>query len=259
MTTTRRAPYRHADGSNCWTKNCSKNAGVSNHSHLSNSTSPQPTSKLGRYEAQVRKAVGSIARTGKQMNKSYHFSTVFTKDRSYSPRYVRPVKNADYDLIATKPKGGLWAATVDEEGLDSWSRFLGETSAEKSEEMRTRMHFKPDAKVLVIDSLNDYRKILIGYAHYAQPTEDSPSKDYVRFFANQRFNISGINSDGTARRNIDWEKLGKDYDAVMVTGRGVSACGKSHDADLQNDVSLWNWDFESLFVMNKNAVRYEEK
>lgn len=259
MTTTRRAPYKHADGSDCWTKNCSKNSSASAHSHRSESSSHRSSSKAGRYEAQVRKAIASIARTGTQMNETYHFSTVFTKGRSYSPRYVRPVKNAGYDIIETKPKGGLWVATVDEEGLDSWSRFLGETNSERSEEMRTRMHFKPEAKVLVIDSLNDYRKILIGYPHYAEPTENSPSKDYARFFVNQRFNTSAINPDGTARRNIDWEKLGKDYDAVMVTGRGVSACGKSHDADMQNDVSLWNWDFESVFVMNKNAVQYQEK
>lgn len=255
------APYRHADGSNCWTRNCSRNhaaitatdsGSVAKSSHAAKSPTSHPD-----------KSLDSFTLTGEQVNQK--FTLVTSLPGGFQAEKVNPAQNYDKDSFAwSKPMGGLWLATVDEEGVDSWSDF-NQMDHEKSLKLRTNIRFTPEAKVLVIDSLADYRKILDRYPHYAKRPSLEP--EYLAMITGSSLSktyshMSSINADGSSKRNIDYEALGKDYDAVILTEKGLYAAGKgsayldlcAKEPDVAKDISFYSWDLESVFVMNGTSV-----
>lgn len=120
-----------------------------------------------------------------------------------------------------------------------------------------KMSFKPEARIVVIDSLGDYRKLLDAYPYQAEFTADAKTfaASMGPMLANGFF---AINAAGESKRTIDFEKLSKKYDAVFLTQRGLYACGRRNfQQDMGNDMSLYMWDIESAFVLNPNALQID--
>ena len=193
--------------------------------------------------------LASVIKTGAAINSKY--SMVTTLEGGYDEsKHISP-RNADGELTWTKPYGGLWLATQTENGDDGWNRLLGDGEANPVN--KTAVTFKDDAKVAVITNKEDYRKILDAYPHYQnlEATSDTESEMYGSMV------YSSINPDGTSRRGIDYEAMSKDYDAVFVTWQGLGSAGRftTGPEGMGTDVSLYIWDIESVFVLNKDAIK----
>lgn len=123
-----------------------------------------------------------------------------------------------------KPKGGLWLSpyTKDNEYTSQWHYFLTNEMDINTKGMKgTIVRIKENARILVIDSLDDLKKI---FEKYELPL------DVSTFF-----------------RVLDFEKLAKDYDAILLTEKGQWLTRLSQP-------NLYGWDIESMLVMNFDII-----
>jgi hypothetical protein len=190
-------------------------------------------------------------RTGAQLVKTHRFATRLIG--GYQADKHQAAKNlTGRDLSWTKPSGGVWLSTLDERGLSSWDELMGEAAGDTKQ---YNMSFKPDARIVVIDSLEDYRKLLDIYPYQAEFNEQA--KTFANAMGPMISNgFFAINAAGESKRTIDFEKLSKKYDAVFLTQRGLYACGRGNlQQDMGNDMSLYMWDIESAFVLNPEALK----
>lgn len=124
-----------------------------------------------------------------------------------------------------KPKGGLWLSpyTKDNEYTSQWHYFLTNEMDINTKGMKgTIISIKENAKILVIDSLDDLKKIFEKYELIDEITS--------RFF-----------------RILDFEKIAEDYDAILLTEKG------QWDTRLSQP-NLYGWDIESMLVMNLDII-----
>lgn len=269
----RTAPYRHEDGSNCWTKGCSRGnffvgqnaVAFTVEDFYSDADDLAYVEALNSLHAiladanavQAKLAGATITplRSGAELNAAYTFRNRLSAP--YDPINHVGVKNlAGNDWSWTKPLGAFWISTVQEGGLSEWDRLWGnrveaEQHAGKHEH---EVKFKADAKVLVIDSLADYEALLERYPHFS-PAKPDENMAAFRVYGGA---FSVFSADGSARRGLDWEKLAEDHDALMLTRRGLRACGggdyRQENAPAPGDISLYSWDFESAVVFHPEAV-----
>lgn len=144
---------------------------------------------------------------------------------------IRTVKNnTKYPELGgshTKPKGGMWTATlIDEEdgGGSSWTHLFGNPE-DFTDELWT-LEVDPSARVLVIDSYGDLSAALDKYPDQVVPTGSrSP-----RYF--------------DARR-LDWERVSRDYDAIHISQQGIKDCqGTVVGEAVDIESTLWfRWKF----------------
>jgi len=237
--TSRNAPYRHSDGSNCWTRDCQRRAGKAT------------SSATGSQQSNIKSLPG-IVFSGRVIGRKFKFAT--TLEGGYDPRKHIKVSNDKGDSVSwTKPHGGLWLATVSADGNDSWNDLINGSDFVKPEEKRT-VTFKDEAKVLIINSHDDYLRILDAYPYYNKDSQEASSLEMQYLMTSASW--SGYNPDGTSKRHMDYEKISQHYDAVLVTWAGVYSCGRANfmENTMGTDVSLYSWDIESVFVLNKNSI-----
>src|SRR5690606_41763411 len=68
----------------------------------------------------------------------------------YNPELVQPIKNENW----VKPKGGLWTSPINSNwGWKDWCE--SENFRDCNEANSFKLKFKPDAKIMIIDSLKD--------------------------------------------------------------------------------------------------------
>lgn len=286
----RSAPYRHEDGSNCWTKGCSRSnffvgqsavtftvsdfyseaelpsltesdLEISDAEHkasvdyLLNLISNNPTQTTTRQSAKVAPDQLTPLRSGAELNARYTFHNRLQKP--YDPTSHGGVQNLTGDDSSwTKPLGAFWISTVQEGGLSEWDRLWGnrKEAAQNAGKHEHEVKFKDDAKVLVIDSLADYEALLERYPHYSKIEPDEAMAEF-RLYGGA---FSVFSPEGKVRRGLDWEKLAEDHDALMLTRKGLRQCGggdyRQENAPAAGDISLYSWDFESAVVFHPHAV-----
>lgn len=198
--------------------------------------------------------------TGADLHSRYPAGISTRLSSDYDPSLVSPVRNRESveDSAPGKPVGGLWVAPVDEHtGLTGWEELMGnkcwkdngdgtESLVVNMKSSRNSVEFKPDAKVLVIDSWKDYTD-----AVNAAP----------RHVPDRLSRLIGVEPDD--RKGLDYEALG--VDAVFVTEKGISECSNadktfSHrlsQPDGKDYESLNGWDFASGIIINPDAARVE--
>jgi hypothetical protein len=290
-TTKNRAPYRHADGSNCWTRNCSRSnkniapvvvkdpLSADIKAELDKAYKMQEKENVKKAKKQILPA--KVVWSGSKVNSAYDMKSLLLG--GYNSRKFRTIKNPTKDIGFTKPAGGLWISPVTHEisgkGVTAWQRLLGayddpdfdadiaegtvsiESSVEPVNDSKTEQNvsvkFNSDAKIAVIDSLEDYRAILDRYPLYPDYSETYSQHDLEFMSRLKSFSHFGISDKGASKRNIDYTELSKNYDALLVTEKGLYACGKNFlgQNNLGNDVSLYMWDIPSAVIFNKNSFK----
>lgn len=241
--TTRNAPYRHADGSNCWTKNCSYRL---NASRIVDQALKPKTIPLPKSSSLPENLIWS----GVKLNEKMNFVTELPEP--YDASKHQPIQNAPAELSWAKPHGGLWASPINGNGESEWRSLIG--FSPRTHKAHT-IKFNDDAKIVVIDSLEDYRTILDKYPHYPKFDELSEEEKFLLDLGHTS-SLSSLNPDGTAKRNIDFEKLSQEYDGLYLTMRGLYSCGKSdfRGETMGSDISLYLWDIESAVIFNSKAI-----
>lgn len=241
--TTRTAPYRHADGSNCWTKNCRYRLNASmvvDQALKPKTVTPQKPASLPE----------KLVWSGAKLNQQVNFVTELPD--GYDAAKHHPIRNAPAELTWAKPHGGLWVSPINAEGESEWRNLIGFSPATHKAQ---KIVFNDDAKVVVIDSLEDYRTILDKYPYYPK-FDDLSESEKMLLNLGHTSGLSSVNPDGTAKRNIDFEKLSKEYDGIYLTMRGLYACGKAdyRGETTGTDISLYLWDIESAVIFNKKSI-----
>ncbi len=237
-----KAPYRHPDGTNCYTKDCS----------LGHTKPAESYSDLLKklIEAEKKKLPIKLNLETPQQVKMRRFGmlkTVFTTTlpEEFDKTKFTPVVNSD-TLSIEKPNGGLWLAVKDEAGNDGWNAFNGSNGMH-----RYKVELDPFSKVAVIETPEDYVGLLQKYG-----TTELPEGDFFVGYA------GGAKTDrmGNPRIHLDYEKLAKDYDGLYVSREGLNSCGMFDPEDSKNalpsNVSTLNfWDIPSFIVFNKDAIQ----
>jgi hypothetical protein len=123
----------------------------------------------------------------------------------------KPIENCNW----IKPKGGLWASPIDSKyGWKDWCE------EENYGNLSYNFIFTFDGKVLIIDSLKDLKSKI--------PFISVESYKYLLY--------------------IDFEKLSKEYDAILLTEKGQK------ETRFTQPENLHGWDCESICIFNPNAV-----
>jgi hypothetical protein len=152
--------------------------------------------------------------------KKYKYIT-FGKN-SLSKENFNEIKNEPYFC---KPNGGIWASlyTPNEKYLSSWQEFCeSEQFGLDRFDKYALFNLSKDARTYTIDSLNDLKVIMKSYT--AKP-----------------INIS------IRRQFLDYEKLSKDYDAIILTDKGQWETRMS-------EPNLYGWDVECILVLNFDVI-----
>lgn len=270
----RSAPYRHKDGSTCWTDGCRRGnffVGQSAvtftvkdfYSDVQDSEYVEALASLHAIldasSVQTPKLSHPAAltplRSGAELNADHTFRNRL--QAPYDPAAHGGVQNlAGDDFSWTKPRGAFWVSTVREGKLSEWDRLWGSHKEAKANagDYEHEVKFKDDAKVLVIDSLADYEALLDRYPHYSRIELDENMLAFKLY--GSAFSV--FSSGGKVRRGLDWEVIAEDHDALMLTNRGYRACGggdyMQQHAPASGDISLYSWDFESAVVFHPSAV-----
>lgn len=252
---TSKAPFSHADGSNCWTKNCSKGnfvqkIDVSEALARVNNVFGIPVTLPVKLDVNFRNPAEV---TGVVFNEQFKMCTTFEGGFDYSK--MKPVENPDgSEIFWSKPAGGVWLASEEEGGQDSWNILLGASMSDSKNPDTVELKFKDSARVLVISSLEDYRAVLDEASFIPKVDSSAYPPDTLKLFA--RTGNTMVARDGAIARVMDFEKLATKYDGIMLTWSGLFSTGKNHNVDLGDACSLSLWDIESCFVFDKGSIVY---
>lgn len=140
-----------------------------------------------------------------------------------SEKYFQNVKNENGFV---KPLfGGLWASPYEENETTEWENFVKEIFGDSSHPMNYKIIFelKENSKIYTINSYIDLLRLL---KNYTLKTEID--------FKRQRF--------------IDFEKMSKDYDGLLLTSNGQIETRFSFPG-------LYGWDVESLLLFNIKCIQ----
>lgn len=176
--------------------------------------------------------LSSCVLSGGELNANYTFYTRLLSP--FDPAELEPVANTREGLRPswTKPLGGLWLATGGADGRNDWDSMYDRPG------IQYRAQLQADARVLTIKWRHDHHKILGLYS---------------REVGGEVFSIE----TGTMRPRIglDYEELAKHYDAVFLTDSGLRNEGaRQRDEYYLDEVSLSDWEIQSVFIMNPEAV-----
>ena len=128
---------------------------------------------------------------------------------------IKSVKNRPF----IKPFGGFWTSTYtpNNEHPSDWARWCSSEMPDKFNKKAIILTVKKDAKIFIIDSLDDV-KIL--------------KKKYPYNYSMKCLCI------------LDWEKISQDYDGVAITSKGQWETRMPRDMK-DMGLSLYGWDCES--------------
>ena len=130
----------------------------------------------------------------------------------FIPKKVLPVKNTDW--VKPKKEGGLWTSPIDSKwGWKDWNdceRFI-----ECDDRNSFTVYLKADAKIFVIDSLEDLKK--------------APLRE------------------GYGKKVLDFELIAQNYDAIWLTEKGQNETHFSYPIDLSG------WDCETVLILNPDC------
>ena len=130
----------------------------------------------------------------------------------FIPEKVLPVKNDNW--VKPKRDGGLWTSPIDSKwGWKDWNDC--EQFRDCDEQNSFTVYLKPDAKIFVIDSLEDLK--------------DAPL------------------IDGYSKRVLDFEFLAQKYDAIWLTEKG------QNETHLSYPIDLYGWDCETVLILNADC------
>lgn len=133
---------------------------------------------------------------------------------TYDKSLVKPITNDNW----VKPIGGLWTSPKDSNwGWKNWCE--SEDFADCKQENSCELILKDDAKIFVIDSLDN---LLTG--HFIQETF-------------------------TKRYYLDFELMAKLFDAIWLTEKGQNETHYAHP------INLYGWDCETVFIMNPECCK----
>jgi hypothetical protein len=117
-----------------------------------------------------------------------------------------------FDRMSNKPKNGFWTSSETTRGCSEWTSWCSSEMPEAIEGRgRYAMAVRPDARVLIIDSLADLKAM------------------------HSRFGIKNM----PFMTVFDWNAVAHYYDGVHLTSRGQDETRHSHPLD------LYGWDVES--------------
>lgn len=148
-------------------------------------------------------------------------------------------KELDLALVASptnvswnKPDGGLWLSPrlgerstwIDFMERDSWSPY------DSPQLVTQTVKLKSDARILQIDSYDDYAQILSAYLHMPE---------------------GALTNLGMFSQLFDFERLAQDWDGIYLTEEGQYATRFSPTV---NGPSLYGWDLESLLLFNSECI-----
>lgn len=178
--------------------------------------------------------------TGKEMA-SFEFKSRLPK--RWNPKKFKPVGNgfaAGHNSAGEKPTGGLWSSPIDRDEdmeVSEWDA-MHQIDPEKSTSINHDIKFANDSKVLIIDSREEYDRLLKECGHEV----DAP--------------VAGDYGNRTKKTAVDYERLSQSFDAVYFTTKAVYANGRSNpkDAYFDSRASLTNLDIASLYIMNPKAI-----
>lgn len=253
-----KAPYRHADGSNCWTKNCSRGhkSVFSEKAVNTFAAFPENDSKfMLKLERAIRPFYPREEKLSFNVVQPMNITSAgFLKEKfattlksEYNPSAFTPVYEPDYSM--EKPAGGLWAAPVSEDGGDAWTDFYEPLGH------RYELDFKAGATVAVIDSAEDYVALVQRFKHTNDSFAATGKLDSYRSVTGG----SVWRSEEERLDSIDYKKLGQVVDALYLTQKGYNECGGWSSQDpsnkLPSNVSTLNaWDIPTLLIFNPKVV-----
>ena len=132
---------------------------------------------------------------------------------TYKPEHVSEIKNNSY---RNKPRGGLWTSPIGSKwGWKDWCEE--ENFRECNEDVCFKLKFKPNTKILTIDTIDDMLSL---------PTHTTEFNSILPNF----------------------ELLSKEFDAIWLTRNGELETRFSY-----SDFNLYGWDCESILILNKNC------
>ncbi|OYT30497.1 MAG: hypothetical protein B6U95_00190 [Thermofilum sp. ex4484_82] len=194
---------------------------------------------VGKEEVTERKSrksnlVSKLLKSSKDGELTVEDIMSYGKNRSVPPQVhigeikgklkIKPVRNSL--LFSHKPDGGFWTSTFTPDGeyCSDWAEWLVVEYGESTDKSKIKAYVlipRKDAKVYVIDSAEDYLKLVQKYPRI-------------------------IRCGTTA---VDWEKVAKDYDGVRLTRRGLeevaSPASLVHRLTQMKVEDLYGWDVES--------------
>lgn len=132
----------------------------------------------------------------------------------YDPSRVQSVQNQAF----IKPLGGLWTSPVNSDwGWRDWCKSEEFRDCEDKNSFHLRLHTW--AKVYVIDCMEDLLRL-------------PRRKMFEEFY----------------KEIPNYELIAKDYDAIWLTERG------QNETRFGNEIDLYGWDCETVFIMNATCV-----
>lgn len=156
------------------------------------------------------------------------------------PMTIPAIKN---NMLTNKPKGCLWASAyeLDDEGLRSnWERWC-DWEAFRSYPKNQYFKFKliPEAKVLIVDSKEDY--LNIDEKYFADLNDSIFYNYYHRYTSFKKY--------------LDFEKISKHYDAFYLTEKAADELHFCFDIEAK-DFNCW--DVESICIFNNKCFEVTE-
>lgn len=146
------------------------------------------------------------------MNREYiHYG-----HRHFNPNQFVEIEN--YEWMSTKPKGGLWASSLD--APMSWRWWCEvEQFPFFSKDRWFKFQLHPDTKVLYIDNIEILKTL-----------PDAPNPHGL-------FTVDW-------QKNLDFVKLKESYDAIEIS---LSSCPELYNV-------LYTWDCDSILILNKDVI-----
>lgn len=141
------------------------------------------------------------------------------------------------NMYAVKPMGGLWVSPQLGGTATVWSNWLEREGFGLVEGEEAFLYqavvLKPEARVLCIDSWDDFARILSAYLLLHE--------DFSKYNLNSQF--------------LDFERMSEDWDAIYLTDEGQWATRFTKVAPGKLDgPCLYGWDLESVLILNAEAI-----
>jgi hypothetical protein len=159
------------------------------------------------------------------------------KEKDLKKENMKTVQNKN-----AKPSGGFWTSTFNEETISDWIRWEKSEGYWSEGDVVTGYLLKPKSKarLYVIDSIEDCRKLLKDYGYIL---------DF--FKASYEKLVKAYGEDGAQMYYfIDYEKMMKEYDGLHLTRKGYLDCmekakplGVFNGFDCESTIWL-HWEFE---------------